>query len=144
VAGFDTHPETFLEVATAKLRIGPVWIPPLTPIVLRHNGQEYAFNQLFNSIRAHGSFDYFTWHFHSKIPQAEIEGTISAPRDAFVGLQYYNPPGGVKHCLNTKIASCTLQIRDKGTGITETLTTSNRAAFEILSDDQRHGIPIFA
>ena len=31
VAGFDTHPESFLEVVTARLRIGPLWTPPLTP-----------------------------------------------------------------------------------------------------------------
>jgi hypothetical protein len=36
VAGFDNSPDSFLEVATARLKIGPVWTPFMTPIVLRH------------------------------------------------------------------------------------------------------------
>ena len=144
VAGFDTHPDSFLEVATANLRLGPLWSPPITPVVLRHGNREYALNGLLQAIRAHGSFDYFTWSFKSKTPRAEIEGSLSAPRNAFVGLNYYNPPGGAKHCLNTKIAACTVHIRDNVLGTTETLETKSRAAFEILTDDQGHGIPISA
>jgi hypothetical protein len=144
VAGFDNHPESFLEVATAKLKLGPIWTPPITPIVLRHKGQEYAFNGLFQSVRAHGAFDYFTWSFRSRTRQAEIEGSIIAPREAFVGLSYLNPPGGTKHCLNTKIASCHVQIKDNARGTTESLETHSHAAFEILTDYRAHGIPIAA
>ncbi len=144
VAGFDTHPDSFLEVATAQLHLGPFWTPPVTPLVLRLRGREYAFNGLFQAIRAHGSFDYFTWNFKSKTPQAEIEGTLSAPSHAFVGLNYDNPPGGTKHCLNTKIAACRVQFRDRSLGMEETLETKSRAAFEILTDDRTHGVPILA
>jgi hypothetical protein len=72
----------------------------------------------------------------------EIEGTIMAPREAFVGLTYYNPPGGTKTCLNSKIASCTLSFMDKAQGTFETLHAKNRTAFEILTDDTNHGVPI--
>lgn len=144
VAGFDTHPESFLEVATAKLRLGPFWTPPLTPLVLRHRQKEYALTAPFQALRARGSFEYFTWEFKSATAEVDIEGVISAPREAFVGLNYYNPPGGVKHCLNTKIASCTLHVTDKLAGTTETLDAKNRAAFEILTSDPAHGIAISA
>jgi hypothetical protein len=76
-----------------------------------------------------------------------VEGRISAPREAFVGLCYRNPPGGVKHCLNTKLAACELTLTHRQTGqksMTETLTTRHRAAFEILTDDRDHGVPILA
>ncbi len=142
VAGFDTHPGSFLEIATAKLRIGPIWTPPFTPVVLRHRDKEYALNGTLQSIRAHGSFDYFTWNFKSTSSQVDLQGTLSAPRNVFVGLKYNNPPGGAKQCLNTKIASCVVQFRDRERGTTETLETKNRAAFEILTDDHSHGIPI--
>lgn len=144
VAGFDSHPESFLELATAKLKIGPLWTPPITPIVLRHQGKEHALNGLLKAVRAHGEFSYFTWSFRSETPLVEIEGTVSAPREAFVGLNYYNPPGGSKHCLNTKIASCTVRLRDKQHGTSEVLETKHRAAFEILTDDRNHGITIAA
>ena len=69
---------------------------------------------------------------------------IAAPREAFVGLEYRNPPGGVKHCLNSKIAACTVHFHDKRTGSTETLETKSRAAFEILTSDPNHGVAISA
>lgn len=143
VAGFDNAPHSFLEVATARLKIGPFWMPPITPLVLRHCGTEYALNTIGRGLRAKGKFDYFTWNFHSQNKDIGIEGTITAPRHAFVGLNYYNPPGGSKHCLNTKIASCELELTYP-TGQRETLTTNHRAAFEILTDDTEHGVEIRA
>ncbi|WP_185734728.1 hypothetical protein [Micromonospora globispora] len=73
-----------------------------------------------------------------------IRGRIEAPAEAFVGLVYSNPPGGVKHCLNTKIARCELEVTDRITGAQETLLAEHRALFEILTDDRDHGIPIRA
>ena len=144
VAGFDSHPESFLEVATARLRLGPLWTPPITLLVLRHNHKEYALTELLQGIRAYGKFQYFIWEFKSKTKDVEIEGEITAPSQAFIGLNYYNPPGGNKYCINTKIAECRLQFKDKTTGKTDTLATKHRAAFEILTSDQNHGITISA
>ena len=147
VAGFDTHPDSFLEVATARLKVGESWTPFMTPIVLRHRGEEIALNSMSQAASAKGSFDYFDWHFTSESDAIRLDGRISAPPEAFVGLRYYNPPGGEKHCLNTKIASCELQITRKGAGggeTTEMLRTGNRAAFEILTDDRDHGVEIRA
>jgi hypothetical protein len=70
---------------------------------------------------------------------------MSASREAFVGLRYNNPPGGCKVCLNTKIASCELRITHKQSGPSdpiEILSSKHRAAFEILTDDQHHGVTI--
>ncbi len=147
VAGFDNDPAGFLEVATARLKMGPVWTPFMTPIVLRHRGEEIALNALMQTIRARASFDYFTWHFHSRTSAISLEGTISASREAFVGLRYDNPPGGVKQCLNTKIASCELTVTrlgSHGTRTVDILTTRYRAAFEILTNDHTHGIAMRA
>lgn len=144
VAGFDSDPDSFLEVATAKLKMGPFWTPPITLLVLRHNQKEYALTKLLQGIKAHGKFRYFTWEFKSKTKDVEIEGEISAPGNAFIGLNYYNPPGGSKYCLNSKIAQCKLHFKDKTTGKIEMLETRHRAAFEILTNDQNHGITISA
>ncbi len=144
VAGFDSHPESFLEVATAQLKLGPLWTPPITLLVLRHNQKEYALTDLVPGIKAHGKFRYFSWEFKSISKEVEIEGEISAPALAFVGLNYHNPPGGNKYCLNSKIAACRLHFKDKTTGATDTLETKNRAAFEILTSARNHGISISA
>ena len=144
VAGFDTHPESFLEVATARLKLGPFWTPPITLLVLRHQQKEYALTGIVQGIKAKGRFKYFTWEFRSRTNDIEVEGQISATRDDFIGLNYYNPPGGSKYCLNSKIAECTLRVKDKITGKAETLETKHRAAFEILTNDQNHGLTILA
>ncbi|MRR39195.1 hypothetical protein EG829_32040, partial [bacterium] len=142
VAGFDTHPGSFLEAATAKLKFGPFWTPALTLLVLRHEGRDYSLNTIRQAVRAKGSFEYFHWGFSSKTPAVEIEGTISAPREAVVGLAYRNPPGGIKHCLNTKIASCSVRLKDRELGMDVNLETKSRAAFEILTYDTGHGVSV--
>jgi hypothetical protein len=142
VAGFDSHPQSFLEVATARVKIGPLWTPALTPMVLRHQGCEYALNATGQAYRARGEWRYFDWQFASENDEVRIEGSIRAPRQAFVGLRYYNPPGGEKHCLNSKIAACDVTLTNKRSGQVETLATAHRAAFEILTDARDHGIVI--
>lgn len=142
VAGFDNAPRSFLEIGTARLKFGPVWTPKITVMVLRHEGKTYALNSIWQGLSANGSFDYFTWNFSSKTRDVEITGIIKAEAKDFVGLNYYNPPGGVKNCLNSKIASCRLWLTKKGRTEPEELATANRAAFEILTDDRNHGIPI--
>ena len=144
VASFDSHPDSFLEVATARLKIGPLWTPPITPLVLRHGGREYALTRLSQAVRARGDFRCFEWDFASRDGDVEIAGRISAPREAFVGLAYANPPGGTKHCLNSKIASCVLTLRNRTNGTVERLEAPNRTAFEILTDARDHGIAIVA
>ena len=137
VAGFDNAPESFFEVTTARLKFGPVWTPFMTLMTLRHKGHEYRLNTIFQSLKAKGKFDHFNWRFYSKNSNAEIEGTIFADKNDFVHLKYYNPPGRIKNCLNTKIASAKIKIRYKdssGKFIEDILEAKNRAAFEILED----------
>lgn len=142
VAGFDNAPDSFLEVATGQLKIGPLWTPRMTPLVLRHDGEEYALRSLWQAVaRARGQFGYFHWDFASRGRGIALQGRISAPKEAFVGLRYYNPPGGEKWCLNSKIASCRIELRRDGRP-PETLETASRAAFEILTDDLDHGVEI--
>jgi len=145
VAGFDDAPDSFLEVATVQARVaGPIRTPQLTTLVLRHEGAEYSLVSARRSLRAKARYGYFHWDFATGDDQVRISGRISAERDAFVGLRYNNPPGGVKYCLNTKIGAAEVTVRDRESGKTKTLRTSNRALFEILTDDTAHGVPLLA
>lgn len=135
VAGFDDAPDAFLEVATARLRIGPLWSPPITPLVLRLDGREHAATALGRAVLAKGRFAFPSWSFATRTTDILIAGRIEAPPEAFVGLRYPNPPGGQKVCHNSKIASCRIAITDRRTGKVRLLSTRNRAAFEILTDE---------
>ena len=142
VAGFDDEPDAFLEVATVRLKIGPLWTPRITPLVLRLRGEEIALNSIRQALRAHGAFRYYDWRFRSETGGVRVEGHIHAPASSFVALNYRNPPGGSKHCLNSKLAACELEVTRGGE--TVQLTTAHRAAFEILTDDHGHGIALGA
>jgi hypothetical protein len=142
VAGFDNAPDGFLEIVSAQLKFGPLWTPTLTPLVLRFRGADHSFVRLPDAVRARARFRYFDWTFAAENDAVAIAGRIFAPKDAFVGLTYYNPPGGIKHCLNSKLASCELTVTDKSSGRQDVLVARHRAAFEILTDDRTHGVPI--
>ncbi len=144
VAGFENAPDTFLEVATARLKVGPLWTPALTPLVLWHKGSEYELNSLSQAFWSKGSFRYFDWKFCAETKGIQIDGRIFAQAEDFVGLRYFNPPGGFKYCLNSKLASCELKLTHKISSQTEKLVAKRCAAFEILTEDSSHGIPISA
>lgn len=146
VAGFDDQPDWFLELATARVRLGPIWSPWFTPIVLRTPQGEYALNTLGQSVRAHGAFEFFNWQFASENRDVAIRGRIWAEPGDFVALTYRNPPGGVRHCLNSKLSRCEITLGYKSgsrAGQTETAHTASRAAFEILAQPtDPHGIAL--
>ena len=144
VAGFDSRRDAFLEVATARLKVGPWLTPPATLLVLRMGSREHRVAGLRHAFGVKAKLEGFTWTFEADLRDVALRGLISAPASSFVGLSYANPPGGTKHCLNTKIALCEVAVTEKATGNVETLVSANRAAFEILTDRRDHGIEIRA
>jgi hypothetical protein len=145
VAGFDNDADAFLEVASAKLKFGPLLTPYLTPIVLRYQGRDYCLNSYWQAVRNKAELEYFRWTFSGESNELKIEGTITANRGDFVALNYYNPPGDVKTCINSKIAACEVTLTEKSRiGLSAHLVTKNRAAFEILTSRTDHGFsPLF-
>jgi hypothetical protein len=104
-----------------------------------YKGREYCLKALHKSFRR-ATFGYFYWDFRASSREIQIEGRISAKSGDFVCLRYYNPSGGIKYCLNTKIAACQLTLRLRGDTKSEVLETPYRAAFEILTDKNDHGL----
>jgi hypothetical protein len=137
VAGFDEAPEAFLECSTARIKLGPIWTPRLSPVMLRLGDETLAWNGLFRAARAHGHYAPYEWRIETSGSAGGIAIAISASAADFVALRYDNPPGGVKICLNSKIARCTLTLRRAGT---TTVLHSSRAAFEILDDTAPPGV----
>ena len=141
VAGFDNAPGSFFECSTARVRVAGLRTPWLTPMVLRHDGREYSLTGLAAARRARGAYrasgPESTWTVRSAGPGGQAgEVTISAefraPAESFVTLDYRNPPGGSKRCLNTKIAQCQVTMARSGAEPV-ILRSANRAAFEILA-----------
>lgn len=141
VAGFDGAEDAFLECSTARVKVGPVWTPWLTLLVLRIEGREHALNGLLGSLRASARIEGLRWSFDTRRPGVRIRGQIEAPASSFVGLRYGNPPGGEKICLNSKLARCQLVLEETGRA-PRSLRSECRAAFEILTDEPPAEVPI--
>jgi hypothetical protein len=132
VVGFDDAPDAFLECATARLKLGPFWTPPMTIVCLRFGGHDYRLNSGLQPLRARGAWQDFNWHFDSAQHGVRIHGRIHAAAEDFVSLTYYNPPGGTHTCLNSKLAACEVTLERSGEAPVA-LTSRHRAAFEILT-----------
>ncbi|HEU4729826.1 MAG TPA: hypothetical protein VFT22_18145 [Kofleriaceae bacterium] len=137
VAGFDDAPDAFLECSTARLKIGPLWTPWMSPVMLQIGGETLAWNGIGRAIRARASYAPYDWHVETTGPAGTIAVAITASAADFVALRYGNPPGGVKICLNSKIARCEVTLRRGGA---TTVLRSSRAAFEILDDTAPPGV----
>ncbi len=141
VCGFDDAPDTFLECASVKLKLGPFWTPPMTSAVIRVEGREYSATGLRRALDSRSSLSYFDWKFDTRGNGFSLSVHMTAPRYRFAGLSYRNPPGGEKTCLNSKLARCHATLRRSGLPDRE-LHCEQRAAFEILTDDDHHRVPI--
>ncbi|UOG38621.1 hypothetical protein MAL08_04720 [Leptospira noguchii] len=139
VVGFEEDVDSFLELATANLKIGPFWIPAITPIVFRFRGKDYQLNHPFTSFRR-AKYRYFDWSFSASSKEIQLKGRIYAEPNDFACLQYWNPPGGWKYCLNSKIANAELFVKRKEDLTFLKLTSNRKTAFEILTDDFSHGM----
>lgn len=141
VAAFDNEPDAFLECATAQVKIGPVMSPKLSIAVLCLGDEELAFNHIGTAFRARGDYDFFRWDLTTRHGDARLEVTMEAPRERFAALTYFNPPGGNKTCLNSKLAACRVVLERRGEPALE-LVSEHGAAFEILTDRDDHGCPL--
>ncbi|MCI0669141.1 MAG: hypothetical protein L0Y64_01630 [Myxococcaceae bacterium] len=138
VAGFEEEPDAFLECSTARLKVGPLWTPWMSPVVLQLGGETLGFNALPRAIRANGRYSPYDWRIETSGRAGTLELRIRADASDFVALRYENPPGGAKICLNSKLASCELRLRRPGKPALDLHST--RAAFEILDDVAPPGV----
>ena len=138
VAAFDNQPDAFLECITARVKIGPVPSPWMTIACLRLDGEDLMFNRLGSAFRASGKYRFFDWQLDTHADGNRLSARISAPPEHFAALTYYNPVGGSKTCLNSKIASCVALLERPGHAPLA-LESRHGAAFEILTDRQDHG-----
>ncbi len=134
VAGFDHAPDVFLECATARVKLGPVLSPRMSPAVVRIGAREIRFATVLQSLRAEARYGRFHWSLKTQSPEAQLEAEFDAPAASFIALPYDNPPGGQKICLNSKLAGCRMRLRFQD-GTQLSFSTRHRAAFEILGDE---------
>ncbi len=141
VCGFDQAPSSSLEIVTACAGVGPMMLPPVTLLVFRHNGREFAVRSVLAARRTNGEYRPFEWTFSARFDDLTLGGEITAPPRDVIGLNYTDTNGKTKYCYNSAIATC--RIRLSGSSSVE-LTATSRAMFEILTDARHEGVPLLA
>ncbi|MEO3757749.1 hypothetical protein ABGB19_05580 [Mycobacterium sp. B14F4] len=143
VCGFDEHPDSSLEIVTARARVGPVLLPGATLFVFRHAGQEFAVRSILGSMQTHGRYRPFSWTFGGRVGEQMVEGEIVTEPADVIGLTYTDTDGTTKFCYNSAIATCRIQLAGKAFERAE-LTATRRAMFEILTDARDEAVPLLA
>lgn len=143
ICGFDDHPDSTLEIVTARARIGPVLTPGVTLFVFRHAGVEFAVRSIVGSLQTHGRYRPFSWTFGGRVGDQMIEGEIVAEPADVIGLTYTDTDGTTKFCYNSALATCRIQVAGKAFERSE-LTATRRAMFEILTDTRHDTVPLLA
>jgi hypothetical protein len=139
VCGFDDGPESTLEIVTARARAGPVVLPAVTLLALRHDGREFAVRSAIAARHTSANYSPFTWSFRARIDGLAVDGEMTAEPGHVIGLTYTDTNGRSKYCYNCAIASCRLRLSGS---VTAELTASQRAMFEILSDVRSTDVPL--
>ncbi len=130
---------------SARLQLGPWLSPWLTGAAVRYAGEELLFNAVGGILNRSVRTSLFAWSFEATQDDWRMQWQVEADRADFAGLRYTNPDGVDNFCLNSKIASCKLKLwqRDRGQWIQRAdLIGSNSCAYEILVQDEEHGVPI--
>jgi hypothetical protein len=140
VCGFDDHPDSTLEIATARSRLGGVTLSPTTLMVLRHDGRELEIRTLLDARRSHGRYSPFVWSFAGRQGSLRVSGEMTAPSGDVLGLTYIDTDGATKYCYNSAIATCRL-VLDSGRDRIE-LHATRRAMLELLLPRPAGNVPL--
>ena len=133
------------EAWSARLAIGPWLSPWLTSAVVRFDGEDLLFNAVIGLLNRSVQTRPFGWSFESRQADWKMRWQVEAEREDFAGLRYTNPDGSDNFCLNSKIATCKLSLwhRDGDQWLPRAeLVGRDSCAYEILVQDEEHGIPI--
>jgi hypothetical protein len=139
---WDGDAPVMMEGVTARVKMGPVLVPPLTIVCVWHEGARYEFNSVRTMLRNTGSVALRSWKFEAETHRAKLRGELSATTDDMVGLYYENPDGDMTYCLNSKIARAWLRLEPASGPPLE--VTSRAAALEIGTRDPKHGVRMLA
>jgi hypothetical protein len=136
-SNFEGHgPDTWLDAAIGRIKVGPWTTPWIANGVLSLNGERIPVGGI-EKARA-TKVDEHPDHATLTLPGKDISvrADVRAPRERFVGWIYADPDGSQHNTVNCSIAELTLQVRG------QTLHTPYGAAYELGMRETDHGMPI--
>lgn len=142
-AGFEGRDgeSAWLDVAIARIRIGPFLTPWLANGVLSLDGVRHRLGGPIHTFATTVEETPSSCDFVLPGNQATVRGHVEAPRPNFVGWIYADPDGSEHDTVNCSIADMTLMVERKGEDDL-TLTLHGGAVYELGMRERDHGMEI--
>ncbi len=129
------------EGLSARIRLGKVVTPPLTPLYVCYQGREYYMNGLWRAYKNFSSSEVPLWRFSGTSGEYRFDGEAWSEIENFVGVEYTDPDGEKLWCYNTKVANMKIKVYMRGQEADE-LRAEGTAALEFVSRERHGRIPV--
>jgi hypothetical protein len=130
----------WLDAALGRIKLGPVTTPWIANGALSVAGERHVLGGPRRRVEVDESADSCAFLLPGK--GMRVRGTVSAPRERFVGWVYADPDGGEHHTVNCSIADMRLAVERSGGGASWELEVPGGAAYELGMRERDHGMEI--
>jgi hypothetical protein len=130
----------WLDVAIGRIKLGPMTTPWIANGALSLAGERHVLGGPGRRVDVDESPDSCAFLLPGK--GMRVRGTVSAPRQRFVGWAYADPDGAEHHAVNCSIADMRLMVERSGGGAGWELEMLGGAAYELGMRERDHGMEI--
>jgi hypothetical protein len=130
----------WLDAAIGRVKLGPLTTPWVANGALSLAGERHALGGLGRRVEVDESPDSCAFTLPGK--GMRVRGTVSAPRERFVGWLYADPDGSEHHAVNCSVADMRLVVERPRERRGWELTVDGGAAYELGMRERDHGMEI--
>jgi hypothetical protein len=130
----------WLDVAIGRIKLGPMTTPWIANGALSVAGERHVLGGPGRRVDVDESPDSCAFLLPGK--GMRVRGTVSAPRQRFVGWVYADPGGDEHHAVNCSTADMRLMVERRGGGAGWELEMLRGAAYELGMRERDHGMEI--
>jgi hypothetical protein len=127
------------EGVSARVKKLGMLLPPATPIFFRSQGEEQSWSSVSNVWSNRSTFDRSRWDFEAENQEVLIKGTVSAPAEKMICVEYADPAGEPLYCSHATGGDMTLEVWRR-TGfrweLEKKLASQGTTNFEIASRER--------
>ncbi len=138
--GFEQAPDAWLDVAVARVRLGPATLPWIASGALFLNGSLHRLGGPLRVGSTRVSESPTRCEFTLPGDGLLLRGEVFAAPKHIVGWRYADPGGSEHQVLHCSIAELSLSVDRRGHPIA--LTLSGGAAYEVGVREGNHGVPL--
>lgn len=142
-SGFEGRSEdTWLDLGIGRIKVGPLTAPWIANGALSLDGRRHAIGGPGRLRQT--TIDESPTGCRFRLQGSgglRVTGTVSAPKEAFVGWVYADPDGSEHHTVNCSAADLELEVTPKGGGLV-TLRAPAGAVYELGMRERDHGMEI--